>query len=213
LLLRDQFHFFYTDKFFMASRLLLIRHAETDAAQKKLLVGSTEVSAGEEGLERLDRFRRVLEPYTPAEWFCSPMKRALQTAERIVDVCGLDREVRVDDRLREIDFGRWEMRSFADISLSDPDLVDDWAGYDGFVFPGGEAVSAFQGRVSDVLSALHRLPAKEVCVVTHGGVIRAMICLALGKSPADYLLYSVRPGTLTVLDLYPEGGVLAGLNV
>ena len=197
----------------MASRLLLIRHAETDAAKKKLLVGSTEVDAGEEGLEKLHRFKRILGSYAPEEWYCSPMNRALQTAEKIIDVCGLDQEVRVDKRLREINFGRWEMRSFTDISLSDPDMVDDWAEYYSFIFPRGDAVADFQSRVADVFFALRRLPAKEVCVVTHGGVVRTMICLALGQSPKNYLLYNVRPGTLTVLDLYPEGGVLAGLNI
>ena len=197
----------------MASRLLLIRHAETDAAKKKLLVGSTEVDAGEEGLEKLDRFKMLMDARAPEEWYCSPMKRALQTADRIVDVCGFDQGVRVDERLREIDFGHWEMRSFADISLSDPDMMDGWAEYDSFIFPGGEAVADFQGRVADVFSALCRLPAREVGVVTHGGVVRTMICLALGQNPKNYLLYNVLPGTLTVLDIYPAGGVLTGLNL
>jgi len=197
----------------MASRLLLIRHAETDAAKKKLLVGSTDVDACEEGLEKLARFKRVLKSYGPEEWYCSPMKRALQTAGKLFDICGLDQEVRVDARLREINFGRWEMRSFTEISLSDPDIIDDWVEYDSFVFPEGDAVADFQSRVADVFSALCRLPAKEVCVVTHGGVVRTMICLALGQIPKNYLLYNVRPGTLTVLDLYPEGGVLTGLNL
>lgn len=197
----------------MATRLLLIRHAETDAAKKKLLVGSTEVNANAEGLQKLDRFRGVLASYAPREWYCSPMKRAVQTAGRIVEACGLSCDVRCDDRLREIDFGRWEMKSIADISLAEPDMMDAWAEYETFVFPEGEAVAEFCSRVADVLSALRRLPVREVAVVTHGGVIRTMICLALGQSPKNYLLYNVHPGALTVMDLYPEGGVLAGLNL
>ncbi|MCW5210022.1 histidine phosphatase family protein, partial [Desulfobulbus sp. US1] len=52
-----------------------------------------------------------------------------------------------------------------------------------------------------------------VAVVTHGGVIRTMICLALGISPRNYLLFDVQPASLTVLDLFSEGGVLRGLNL
>jgi len=196
----------------MASRLLLIRHAETDAA-KGLLIGSSELDASEAGLLRLDRFREVLAPYAPREWYCSPMKRTMQTAVRIVATCGLDSEIRVDERLREIDFGRWEMKSIADISLAESELLDKWAEYDNFVFPEGEAVGHFRGRVADALSAFRGLPGKEIAVVTHGGVVRTMICLALGQSAKNYLLYNVQPGTLTVLELYSEGGVLAGLNL
>jgi broad specificity phosphatase PhoE len=197
----------------MASRLLLIRHAETDAAKKRLLVGSTDVDAAAEGLQKLDRFRRVLAPFSPQEWYSSPMKRAVQTASRIVESCGLRCEITVDDRLREIDFGRWEMKGMADISLVEPDMLKAWAEYDDFVFPEGEAVAHFCSRVEDILSALRRLPAKEIAVVTHGGVIRTMICLALRQRAKNYLLYNVQPGSLTVLDLYSEGGVLAGLNL
>ena len=197
----------------MASRLLLIRHAETDAAKKRLLVGSTEVAANEEGLARLERFRKIMEPFAPQEWYCSPRKRALQTAAGIMQFCGIDFDIRIDDRLQEIDFGRWEMKSIADISLAEPDMMDAWGEYNSFVFPEGEAVEHFCTRVNDMFSALQRLPAKEIAVVTHGGVIRTMICLALGQSPKNYLLYNVHPGSLSVLDLYRDGGVLAGLNL
>jgi len=197
----------------MASRLLLIRHAETDAAKKRLLVGSTEVDASEEGLQKLDRFRTVLAPFAPQEWYSSPRKRAVQTTSRIIESCGLSCEIRIDDRLREIDFGRWEMKSIADISLAEPDMMDAWAEYESFVFPEGESVAHFCSRVADVFSALRRLPSKEIAVVAHGGVVRTMICLALGQSAKNYLLYNVHPGSLTVLELYSEGGVLAGLNL
>jgi len=40
-----------------------------------------------------------------------------------------------------------------------------------------------------------------------------MICQALGLPANHYLLFNIRPATLTVLDLYSEGGVLSGLNL
>jgi len=197
----------------MASRFLLIRHAATEAAGKKLLVGSTDVEASRASLAQLERFKTVLKGYDPEVCLCSPMRRALQTAEKIQAVCGKCAEMTIDERLREIDFGRWEMKSFADISLEEPEFVDDWARFDDFSFPGGDAVLAFRNRIADIFSAMQRLPAKEVCVITHGGVIRTMICLALGLDVKKYLLFTVQPGSLTVLDIFSEGGVLAGLNL
>jgi len=197
----------------MARRLLLIRHAETVAAEKELLVGSTDIDALETGLQRLERLRGVLAPFSPQKLYCSPMKRAVQTASAIRESCGSSCEIKFDERLREIDFGRWEMKSIAEISQAEPGMMSSWAEYDHFVFPGGESVPHFCARVKEALTALRQLPVGDVAVVTHGGVIRTMICLALGQSAKNYLFYTVHPGSLTVLELYPEGGVLSGLNL
>jgi broad specificity phosphatase PhoE len=64
----------------MMIRLLLIRHAATDASAKNLLLGSTDAPAGSAGMEQLKRMPGILEQYSPGSWFCSPMLRALQTA-------------------------------------------------------------------------------------------------------------------------------------
>lgn len=197
----------------MVTRLLLIRHAETDAGGRKLFVGSTDVEASRDGLERLDRLADTLRAYTPEIWFSSPLQRSVQTIERLCPAEKAGLRYQVDERLREVDFGRWEMKTFAEIAGRDPDLVEQWSHYDTFIFPGGEPVADFQGRVADVLAFLRSLPAREVAVVTHGGVIRTMICLALGLDCTNYLLFDVRPGTLTVLDLFPDGGVLRGLGM
>ena len=49
-------------------------------------------------------------------------------------------------------------------------------------------------------------------LVTHGGVIRAMICRLLGLPPRDYLLFDTRCASLSVVDIFDGKGVLAGLN-
>ncbi len=141
------------------------------------------------------------------------MKRAVQTAAEIRRVYGNNSNLNIDKRLREIDFGSWEMKSFAEIAQEEPERVDEWAEGGNFVFPGGDSIQSFQNRIAGMYEDMKNLPAKEVCVVTHGGVIRTMICLALGLSMNQYLLFSVQPGTMTVLDLFSEGAILAGLNL
>ncbi|VAW33941.1 Alpha-ribazole-5'-phosphate phosphatase [hydrothermal vent metagenome] len=198
----------------MASRLLLIRHADTGPANRERLVGSTDISASPAGLDAVGRLAAVLERFSPESWYCSPMLRARQTAERLGPGPRPPDGMILDERLREIDFGSWEMRRLADIlSSSDPDLITSWSAYESFVFPGGEAVSAFGRRVADIFSLVREAEGREICLVTHGGVIRTMICQALGLPANHYLLFDIRPATLTVLDLYSEGGVLSGLNL
>ncbi|MDD3619255.1 MAG: histidine phosphatase family protein, partial [Desulfobulbaceae bacterium] len=96
---------------------------------------------------------------------------------------------------------------------ADPEGVGRWTEFDGFVFPGGEGVGDFQERVEEVLAELSGSDTGEIGVITHGGVIRSMICLALGLHPAKYLLFDVRPAALTVIDLHGARGVLTGLNL
>lgn len=197
----------------MKKRVLLVRHAAIEGAGKGLLVGSSDVPAAARSLQELDRLGKVLGEHAPEVWWCSPLLRARQTAARLAEWCEGARSPLVDDRLREIDFGRWEMKGFAEIAVREQERIASWSEYTHFVFPEGEAVAAFCARLAAVLADLHASGWREMAVVTHGGVIRTLICLALGLDPKNYLLFDVRHGSLTVLDLYPEGAVLAGLNL
>ncbi len=143
------------------------------------------------------------------------MLRARQTAERLGHgSAGPPDGMIVDERLREIDFGSWEMRRLADIlSSSDPDLIRNWSAYESFVFSVGEAVSAFGRRVAEFFSMVQGAADREIYLICHGVVIRTMIYQVLGLPANHYLLFNIRPATLTVLDLYSEGGVLSGLNL
>ncbi len=191
----------------MAEHLYLVRHCET-SAPAGALVGSTDADVTAQGLRALDRLAPLL-PGGPC--FCSPMLRTRRTLERLRR-SGVCMQAVFDDRLREIDFGRWERKRFAEIAESDSDLLDAWSAYSGFTFPGGEAVSSFVGRVGEMLAIFREHPARDLVVITHGGVIRTMICLALNLPVRHYLLFGVRPGTYCRLDLHSRGAVLSGLN-
>lgn len=194
-------------------RLLLIRHAATDASEKNLLLGATDAEASRSGLQQLARMPALLATYCPERWYGSPLLRAVQTADQLRGLGVIEQHVQLDKRLREIDFGRWEEKSFAEIVASDPHLIPAWSRYEDFVFPAGESVAGFTRRVAEALEMFRSAAEARIGIVTHGGVIRTMICLALGMSARNYLLFTVNPASLTIIDLYPEGGVLSGLNM
>jgi alpha-ribazole phosphatase len=75
-----------------------------------------------------------------------------------------------DERLREIDFGDWEMQPWDSL---DRDLLDAWAADPfNFVPPGGEAVAALRARVAAFLAGLP----EEAVLVAHAGVMK--VCAA-----------------------------------
>jgi broad specificity phosphatase PhoE len=193
-------------------QLFLVRHAATEHNERQLLVGSSDVAADTTALEEIEQTDTLLTRYDIATWYCSPMLRTRQTADRLQMMQARLGPPLVDDRLREIDFGRWELQSFSEVAAKEPDLVAGWTGQKTFTFPEGEAVADFTLRVQDMLHTIYQ-QLGNCLLVTHGGVIRTMICLALGIPVENYLLFKVAPGSLTHLEIHQSGGVLVGLNL
>lgn len=194
----------------MTTLLYLLRHGPTSAPAGSF-IGCTDVGLSGHGLERLTR---VLPYLSGIEcWYVSPMERTRQTvAELQQRGCSIP-DIVYEDRLREIDFGRWEQKTFKEIAALDPGLVNSWKDYENFTFPRGETVQDFIGRVQEMLESFTNTNHNRIGIMTHGGVIRTMICLALGIPTRDYLLFDVQPASLTMLELYDQGGILKGLNL
>ena len=191
--------------------LHFIRHGKTTAPAGCLL-GSTEVELNDEGRRRIRKLADRLPSSLPC--LCSPMLRTRQTMD-VLKQQGVAASVEVDERLREIDFGNWEMKTFADLAEEGVDF-SAWQEYHHFCFPGGESIAEFTGRLQALIHEWTSLAASkkngQLLIVTHGGVIRTMLCLLLGIDHKNYLVFNVDYGSWTTVVLHSGGGVLTGLN-
>jgi alpha-ribazole phosphatase len=193
----------------MSKRLLLLRHAQLGAEYLGRFVGSSDPGLDAIGQAQARAVSGRLARLAPNRCYCSPMQRCRQTAAALAG----QRPIQIDDDLREIDFGRWEGGRFEEIRARDPELVGDWAELrPDFAFPEGERLADFLGRVRAAADRLAHDEAETVLAVTHGGVIRAMICHLLGLEPRHYVLFNVGYASLAVIDLFDGGGVLSGLQ-
>ncbi len=192
------------------STLLLLRHGCVGWKWEGRYVGSTDLALSEEGVAQLAAVAPRLRRWAPiARCYCSPRLRARQSAAAISSV--LDAPPVIADDVREVDFGLWEGKSFMEISQSDPARVEDWARLaPDFAFPGGEALADFQRRV-ERFTARVASERGTTLVVTHGGVVRAMLCRLLGLEPRHALAFAVAPGTLCAVKTADGLGVLAEL--
>ena len=192
----------------MASRLILLRHGRTGLSGR--YVGSTDVPLSEEGRAQIQGLRPGLAAMRIDALLTSPMLRCTQTAHLL----GLGLPLQLDPDLREIDFGRWEGKTFEEIEAQDPELVQEWAqGKEDFCFPGGEATAVFTGRMESAKNRLLSTDAGTMLLVAHGGVIRSLICGLLGLSLQNYLLFQVAKGHYSTIELHSGGGVLTGFNL
>jgi alpha-ribazole phosphatase len=190
-------------------RLILVRHAQIVERHRGQLIGSTDVAIDPAG----ERVARALSPrigrLRPQVGYCSPKQRCRQTAAIVAPGLALH----VDADLREIDFGDWETRVFADVVAQDSRLLERWSAFDlDFAFPGGERIGDFWERVKAAADRLMRAEAETVLVVAHGGVIRAMLCHLLGLAPRHYVAFRVSYLATAVVDLYDGKGVLTSLE-
>jgi broad specificity phosphatase PhoE len=191
-------------------RVILIRHGDLGEVCRGRYIGRTDVPLSEEGRRQASVLSGELRHLKGAHLLCSPLIRTRETAEIALgaaDACDIDSD------LREIDFGRWEGRGFAEIAASDPSAVDGWAALDkDFTFPDGEGIGGFSHRIGLVAGRIAADPVETVVVFTHGGVIRFLICRFLGLEDRHYLLFDVWPGSLCELALEGGKGVLVRFN-
>ena len=152
--------------------------------------GSTDVDlAGDPGpcAQRLNSF-------LPAQLrvISSPARRCLQLAQR------LNASPRIDERLREIHFGEWEMRRYDEIPRTS---LDAWAA-DPLAFrpPCGETAGEMQTRVRAALVEHLADAGEALAIVAHGGPLRAIAGELLGHGPADWFSMPFAFGRCTRID-------------
>lgn len=95
----------------------------------------------------------------------SPLTRCA----RLAAYCGYP-DARRDDRIKELNFGEWEMKSWEEIS-SDPRSAAWFADWLNYSTPSGESFGDQYNRVSSFLDELRRSGLRRVCVFAHGGVL------------------------------------------
>lgn len=188
--------------------LFLLRHGET--VLNGFYVGSTDVSLSDGGREQVVSTGNVLGNENISKIYCSPMKRCLETVELLY----LDIPMEIDENLREIDFGRWEGKSFEQISWTDGELIENWRTKgENFCFPDGECLTAFNRRVEEFSEKILLETKERILIVAHGGTIRQLLCIYLALPPEKKMIFQIQPGHFSTVTLHGELGVLTNLNV
>ncbi|GGV78314.1 bifunctional RNase H/acid phosphatase [Streptomyces gelaticus] len=189
---------------------VLLRHGETALTPEKRFSGSggsdPELSAA--GRHQAERIAQALAARgTIEEIVSSPLRRCRETADAVAARLGL--EVRIEDGLRETDFGAWEGLTFAEVrERYGPDL-DAWlASAKAAPTGGGESFAEVTRRVAaarDRLTA--RYAGRTVLLVTHVTPIKTLIRLALGAPPEAMFRMELSAASVSAVAYYADGNV------
>ena len=172
----------------MGPRITLVCHATTRALRSATFGGDD--SLDEVGAAQARRLAGSLGGVDRC--WTSPAARARETA------VALGLEARVDERLRECDFGRWTGLKFSQVLLREPRKLIKWMKDPASAPHGGESIPQVLARVSSWLSEQAREPGHMVAV-THSSVIRAAVVHVIQAELPSFWRIDVTPLSRTEL--------------
>lgn len=168
------------------THLVLVRHGETIWHAENRYAGRSDVPLNDRGRRQAGRLAGWASTAGLAAIWCSPLSRARVTAQACARAVGLPEQV--DQRLRELDFGKAEGLTTAEMADRFPDeLAAFQADPVAHHLPGGEDPKLLVDRFLDGLydiAGSH--PHGRVLVVAHTTAIRLALCALIGVPLADY---------------------------
>jgi broad specificity phosphatase PhoE len=149
------------------TRIMLIRHGETDWNVHGRYQGQADPGLNQKGIQQSHTLAVMLDGKGLDRLYTSPLLRAAQTAEILAEHLRIP--LHRDERLMEIHQGDWQTRLRSEIEQMYPELFSRWETEPWEVTPpGGEHLSQVQERVYAALDDMIRqYPADFIGVVTH----------------------------------------------
>ena len=193
-------------------RVIWIRHGETLWNKEFRLQGTSDVALSEVGLTQAESLATRLRAI-PTQIYVSPLQRTQAFAAPLANRHEVTVQLLAD--LREMSFGRWEGLRYADMDHQMQKAYEAWYADPVAIYPpGGESLTCLQGRVQTAMDyiALHSGSEETVVAVTHGGIIRAAVTLAMQMPLATVSRIHIDTASATILDFYNGSWSLVKLN-
>jgi broad specificity phosphatase PhoE len=126
---------------------LLIRHGNTRFNKQKIFRGHTDIPLDDTGLEQAEKTGKLLSKIKIGNIYCSPLSRAVQTAEKISG-CQKDAVRIIEEKgFLDLSFGDWEGKSFEEARNEYPDIYNTWVRTPHLTsIPGGETLAQARER-------------------------------------------------------------------
>ena len=174
-------------------KLNLIRHTSLQIAPG-VCYGQSDIDVAASFAQELAALKTVLADTHFDAIYSSPLQRCTRLADALNKG-----ETVIDTRLVELHFGEWEMQAWDDIPR---EIFDVWAhNYAEIAPPNGETFSQLQQRgVGFLEDALQKHRGENIAVVTHGGMIRALVAHVLNMPLKGLFRFTIDHASVTQLE-------------
>ncbi len=167
------------------SKILFIRHAETDLAGT--FCGLSDPELNTRGYLQLAELIDKLRTEDIGAVYTSDLRRSYTTARAVAEAFGVGCQVRPS--LREISFGQWEGLTWEQIERQNEAYARRWiTDYPRLPAPGGENICDFERRVLNEMKFMFMEAGNKglsIAIVTHAGVLRTILSKLLNCSEEE----------------------------
>ena len=176
-------------------KIYLLRHTKPDIPLDTCY-GQTDIDIVADAFEKkLTKIQSLLPVKQLGIIYSSPLKRCLKLAKTLYQ----DHiEFKTDSRLKELNFGDWELRKW---STLDGEAMRRWK--DDFVHaraPGGESHMDLYLRAEQFWHEVTAKDQEQMLLVTHGGVIKSLLSKLLEMPLRKSYAIKIHYGELIYID-------------
>lgn len=173
--------------------VIFVRHGETEE-NKSGVYGSPDTSLSEVGREQICKTKKIVGNIAFDKVYISPLKRTIETS-KLLGLRGI-----LEPRIKEINFGIFEGKTYEEIKKDYPEETNAWTNdYINHRIPDGESLMDLYERTSNFLEGLVA-DDKDVLVITHEGVIKCALCWVFDNIEHFYR-FKVDNGSITTITI------------
>jgi len=194
------------------TRIILVRHGETEWNRVERFRGRADVPLNETGLTQAKRTaQRVAAQWSPVAIYSSPLTRAVKTAEAVA--WHFDLRVEVNSGLIDIDYGEWQGLTPDEVRERWPKIVDAWYNAPHTAqIPNGETLDDLRVRaMSTVNEMAKRHKGQTIVLVGHTVINRIILLGVLGLGNENF--WRIRQDTCAINVFELNGGIFTIVTV
>ena len=194
--------------------IIFLRHGQAENNTKKILAGrSPGVNLTETGIEQAEQSGRMLKKLNISAIYSSSIDRAKQTADIVGKHCDL--EVVIDDRLIELDMGKFTKMPYDEIFAKHGNVfLKFYEGSEEVSENGVETFSQVQKRIFEMVDfVIDKHKNENIVLVTHMDPIKAMIGKTLSLKPEVLFELIIANASLNIFKNHDQKVYLTGINV
>ena len=188
-----------------------MRHGETDWNRDRRVMSHLPIGLNAKGIAQCQALAQALRSAGIRRIVSSPLARARESADIVAGEIGVP--VEDDPGLSEVNFGAWAGHGYDDL-VGRPDFEAYAQDPVETPPPGGEALAAVQQRGLEALRrAFDGDAGGRVLVVSHGDMIRSLLCHLLAVDLAEYRRFTVDNCSVSAVDLRDGWATVRFVNV
>ena len=182
-------------------KLFFLRHTSLNV-EIDVFYGQTDLDVSDRFEEEVKLIKKKIKNFNidtnSIKVYSSPLKRCIKLTNKLTE------NYIVDERIKEMNLGDWEMKKMS--SISKKEKLDWENNLLSFKIPNGESNNEFLKRLKSFLEDIFKLN-EDALIVCHAGSINGMLSL-LTKEPFDKMVKNywelIKHGSLSLIELKNE---------